>query len=192
MGSVAIVVDWMGPFASIDQARSYSSDKGLGEVIYFALGRTRYQRSTRLQYIGISNNGSSRFTGQHRTLPEIRGNFALWIGVVASHGVTGRDKRRPIRHSLTINLAEWMLAYFLGLPLNVRKRRRPPNRSAVLINRWFQIDAEKRRVQRAHSDWPDYIEYEKDARFARLQWFGTPGKHKRLSEQDIANLSRQL
>ena len=44
MATVALIVDWCGPFASIEKAKEAA--KGFDEVLYLATGKIAYQRST--------------------------------------------------------------------------------------------------------------------------------------------------
>src|SRR6266545_3585189 len=100
---------------------------GLGEAIYLASGSRKRQKGSGLQYVGISNDPRSRFSGQHHKLPEITRNFAVWVGLVVSQARSGRrGKSRSLRHSTMVDRAEWAMAYLLMLPLNVRKRAKPP------------------------------------------------------------------
>jgi hypothetical protein len=56
-----------------------------------------------------------------------------------------------------------MIAYFLELTENDRKRRAPPRSSAAVFSRWFRpTDPFQRRVHRPRSFWPDFIEFEAD------------------------------
>ena len=190
MATVALIVDWCGPFASIEDAKGAARDFQLGEVLYLATGKRRYQRHSTMQYVGISNDPESRFTKNHHRLPELTKSFALWIGEISSHGIAGRRaQRHPVAHGRAVELAEWALAYFLALPLNVKKRKTPPPESVMLMNRWFRDDFETKRVQRGHKEWPDFIEFEPAYDFARIQWFGSPGRSRRFSEAGIKALA---
>lgn len=188
--TVAIAVDWFGPFSSIDDARSAARTHEIEEAVYLALGCCGRQRRGRMQYVGVSGDAASRFNGQHQKLPGITRNFRLWVGEVASHAVAGPKK---LKRSVAVEAAEWAMAYFLELPLNVRKRAKAPNRSLILINRWFRPDLKTRRSHRGHEDWPDFIEYEHpdDDRdgSATLVWFG--GRRERLSSTEVDDLVRR-
>lgn len=159
---IAIVVDWYGPFSSFDEAANKLSGYGLDEGLYLAIGKRKGQRQKRLQYVGISQDVKDRIDPRkHHRLKFITRDLYLWVGEVASHAVAGRPRdRQPVAHSITVNLAEWCLAYFFRLPLNKKKRNNPPPRPVILINRWFQTDFETPRRQRGHRDWVDYIEYD--------------------------------
>jgi hypothetical protein len=190
MATLSLIIDWCGPFPSIVRANEAANNFNLREVLYLATGQRAYQRKGTMQYVGISNDPKSRFNGNHHTLPEIKRNFGIWIGEIVSHGIAGRRAHnQPVMHSLAVERAEWAIAYFLALPLNQRKRRKPPPGAIILINRWFQTDFETRRNHRGHHDWPDFIEFEPDYDVARLQWFGAPGRMKRYNESEIRSLA---
>ncbi len=190
--SIAIVVDWSGPFRTIKAAKEAA--KEFGEVLYFATGKRAYQRETDLQYVGISVDGSSRFNSYHKNLPLIKKSMGIWIGEVVSHAVAGRRAaKHPVKHSVVVELAEWGLAYFLELHLNDRKRSNAPPQSFVLVNRWFRTDFETRRVHRGHENWPDLIEYEHPDDGdggAVIVWFGSPGRRDRLSGPEVTALKK--
>lgn len=186
--TVAIAVDWSGPFSSISAAKETAKSNELGEAIYLAVGRRKRQRSTRMQYVGISGDPKSRINQNHHKLPDINSELGLWVGKVVSHAVAGRKR---MKLSVMVNSAEWALAFFLELPLNDRKRRRPPDRSLILLNRWFNPDFSTRRVHRGHEDWPDLIEYEHPVdgdEGAVIVWFG--GRRDRLSAAEVHDLAK--
>jgi hypothetical protein len=190
MTTLSVIVDWSGPFASIQDAKAAAADWDIGEVVYLATGKCRGQKISRLQYIGISSDPRSRFNKNHHRLPEITRAFGIWVGEIVSHGVAGRpSKRRPIRHSIAVDRAEWTLAYFLELPLNKRKRRKPPPQSIALFNRWYKPDFDTRRTKRGHPKWPDFIEYDEDYELASIVFFGAPPRRKRLTKESIQALA---
>ena len=59
--TVAIIVDWGGTFSSVPIAKEAATQNDLGEVLYLVIGKRRYQREARLQYVGISNDFATRF-----------------------------------------------------------------------------------------------------------------------------------
>lgn len=182
--TLMIMVDWYGPFTTIDAAKESES----AEVLYLATGRRRYQRVSSLQYVGISNDLNDRFNDKTHKIKVIYEDLRIWVGYVTSHAVAGRRAvGAPVAHSVGVEQAEWMIAYFLAMPLNERKRRKPPTQSSVLVNRWFDSNADRRRVHRRHKKWPDLIEYDKERDFAMSVWFG--GKRDRFSHADIKALA---
>lgn len=191
MATIALIVDWCGPFDTIEQAKKAAKD--FEEVLYLATGKTPYQRTASMQYVGISNDPKSRIAKNHHKLPEITKNFGIWLGAISSQSIAGRkSSKNPVKHSRAVGLAEWAIAYFLELPLNQRKRKNPPSEPVILISRWFKTDLETKWRKRGHSEWPDFIEFDPDYKFARLQWFGSPGRSKRFSASDIKELALQI
>jgi hypothetical protein len=187
--ALAIMVDWYGPFGSVPAAKQWA--KGAGEVLYLATGKRRYQRSTSLQYVGISNDVESRFNDpKHKIQTDIVGDLAVWIGFIVSHSVAGRrGAGSPVAHSRAVELAEWLIAYFLAMPLNIKKRARPPKDGGIVVNRWFNARADTRRVHRGHADWPDFIEYDLERDSAAVVWFGV-AKRRTYSEAEIRALAK--
>jgi len=175
MKHVAIVVDWYGPYAVKNalMAAKYDYDKGL----YLFIGKRRYQHGQpATQYIGLSKKLSTRLSQQCKSkLQEITRDAKLWLGEVGTAEIAGpKVKRTPV----TLDVVEWLHAYFLHLPLNERKTIKPPDRSATVLNRWWHIDYQTRWVKRPHPSWPDIIEYLGPNNSAKLVWFG--GKLKRV------------
>lgn len=186
--AIAVIVDWMGPFATVPDAQKVIRDLGFGEGLYLAIGSAK--RKSGLQYVGIASDLNNRVKPDHEKLSNIR-QLSLWVGEVASHAVAGRGPgRRRLRFSRTVSLAEWATAYFLKLPLNDQLRRKPPPDALVLVNRWFQHDFDTRRLQRPDPKWPDFIDYDGRGEGATIVWFGTRGRRTRLSPSDVADLAR--
>jgi hypothetical protein len=155
-------------------------------------GQRHYQHHVSLQYVGISGDINQRFKDPKHAIRSIRRNLTVWVGEVVSHAVAGRRKERhPVKHSVSVEYAEWALAYFLALPLNKKKRKKPPPESIIVLNRWFGRDFASRKIHRGHSNWPDLVEYDQDTASAFRVWFGAPGRRERLSKQEIKDLSLQ-
>ena len=185
--TIMIAVDWYGPFSSILSARTEALKAEATECLYLGI-----HRLNRRAYIGITSSVGSRLTDNHHILGGLEeGEADIWIGQVSSHAVAGRGNGSF--HTLPLTLAEHMLAYFLELSENDRKRRNPPKRSAKLLNRWFgPNEPYKRRFKRPAPVWPDYIEFnhsddgENGQMNAKIVWFG--GKQSTLSHTDIIEL----
>jgi hypothetical protein len=196
MATLALIVNWHGPFKSIIEAKESTHKNNLKEVLYLATGKCKYERLSKMQYVGISNNLKSRFNDQtHPISCDIRKEMRIWIGLIVSHGVAGRKAAaHPAAHSLGVETAEWALAYFLKLPLNTKKRRKPPPRALVLLNRWYKDDFATRWLNKKNhtQDWPDFIEYDPAYASATLQWFGAPPRRKRYEEGAIHALALPL
>ena len=185
------MIDWYGPFVSVADAKKACREWGGGEVLYLATGKRRYQRSTGLQYVGISTDANSRFNDKnHKISIEVTRGLNVWIGYVVSHGIAGRrEAGAVVAHSRAVEQAERMLAYLMRMPLNEKKRRRPPRESSILVNRWFNAKTEVRRSHRGHLDWPDYLDFDRENGSASLAWFGQIRREK-FSEAEILDLAR--
>jgi hypothetical protein len=184
---LTISIDWYGPYQSLGDARRQGIASDLGEFLYLAY-RTDGQSNS---YVGLSSNVSSRLTSSHHVLGNWPvGSGQLWIGVIASQYEAGRKPFGSYSaHSGELHFAEHMTAYFVETSDNVRKRTNRPDRSGVLLNRWFRGAAPwKRHGHRPHPDWPDLIEYEANESLARIVWFG--GRVSVLRDEQIAALRR--
>ncbi len=95
------------------------------------------------------------------------------MGEVATAEIAG-PKRKSTPESLDV--AEWLHAYFLKLPLNERKTLNPPQRAATILNRWWHTDYETLWVKRPHPLWPDLFDYLGPMLPAKLVWFGKKQK----------------
>ncbi|MBD9571889.1 hypothetical protein [Ensifer sp. ENS08] len=85
----------------------------------------------------------------------------------------------------TLDLAEWLHARFMQLPVNEMKTKTLPSRSVTALNRWFKTDYETPRRNRPHPDWPDLIDYPDYDLPARMIWFG--GRQQYFHAPDYAS-----
>jgi hypothetical protein len=182
----AVVIDWVGPFASIQELREWTTEWGHRRVnsLYVAVGSRRRQTKSELQYVGITGNLWKRFNTRHpiNVLLKKRG-LKLFIGIVSSQAVAGRKAgHHHKKFSVPVYLAESALAFLLELPLNKDKRCSVPKDSIVLTNRWWKRDNETRYRNRPSADWPDFLEFEwgedrlgRDAT-GQVVWFGRRGR----------------
>jgi hypothetical protein len=182
-----IAVDWYGPFPSLRSGRETSVAAGVEEFLYLAISTDQESKS----YVGISGSASTRLTEAHHVLGGLdQGDIDLWIGIVSSQTEAGRrPATQHVSHSESVRVAEHMIAYFLETSENISKRKSLPLRSAAVLSRWFRSSPPWRRwSQRAHPDWPDFIEFESAEDFARLAWFG--GKLVKYDAEQIEGLRR--
>jgi hypothetical protein len=159
-----IVINWHGPFSSVESARLGAIDGDVDEIIYVAIDKTNQA------YAGISQNVATRLTDAHHVLGKLGTDDAdLWIGVLASQRIWTASSAI---HSKAIILAEHATIYCLGLSKNQKLRKSPPDRSVMLINRWYESHHPyKRSSGRGHKDWPELIEYNQETGTGRLVWF---------------------
>ena len=169
MKHVAIVIDWFGPYKSIEEAKiAMNSDYVDG--LYMAIGKTAYQRGKpTLQYVGISKNLKTRVNNKQHKICQISKLNEIWLGEVASTGIAGKKRQAT---DLRLDLAEWCHSYFLQLPKNDKKTINPPKYPVTVLNRWWFKDYEKKRERRPHSEWPDIIDFIGRDYGAKISWLG--------------------
>ncbi|MGE0212852.1 MAG: hypothetical protein AB7S41_14250 [Parvibaculaceae bacterium] len=190
MTTLSLIADWYGPFRSVKALKAAVNEWDVGEMLYMVAGRCRYERETILQYTGISRRFATRY--HNGAFDNVTRDFQIWYGEISSYSIPGRhSKGQSLQHSVAVTQAEWMLAYFLEISLNVSKRKSPPRRSAILINRWFKTDWETRWKNRKVKGWADFIEYDKEAPIASKVWFGAPPRRERHEAEGIKALKKQ-
>ncbi|MCI5120605.1 MAG: hypothetical protein D3908_05330 [Candidatus Electrothrix sp. AUS4] len=169
MKHIAIVIDWYGPYSSLEEARA-ALNADYEDGLYMVIGKIPYQREDpTLQYIGISKKLRSRVGNNHHKLGAISKLSGIWLGEVASTGIPGKKKQAT---DLRLDLSEWCHSYFLQLPLNDKKTVNPPKEPVTVMNRWWFTDYETKRNRRPHPDWPDIIDYWGKEYGAKLSWLG--------------------
>lgn len=167
MKTIVSVIDWVGPY-SWSEAASASADYEDG--VYLAIGKTKRQRYSRLQYIGLASNLSSRINGYHHKLEKITRDLEIWLGEVVSPRTPGKKLKVTDR---MLDLSEWAHAYFLQLPLCERKTANPPDGAITVYNRWWNKRSDDTPCKkRPHKDWPDFIEFIGPEYDAKTVWFG--------------------
>lgn len=181
MKHVAIVVDWFGPYGSVTEAAKVArSDYSAG--LYVVVGKRKHQKSAAcLQYVGIAKDLAARMYTS-AGIKDVTRDRRIWLGEVGSLGIPGKKTKVTDEQ---IALSEWAHAYFLQLPLNTKKRGRPPSRPVTIINRWWRVDYETPARQRPHKDWPDVIDYLGKAYGAKVAWFGNQ-RFKKWNPDDLA------
>ncbi|CAN7555051.1 hypothetical protein [Neorhizobium tomejilense] len=164
---LVIAVDWFGPYKGIEEARVAIGDF-MGTGLYLAIGRTDADEPLSLQYVGISTSLSKRVGNAHHKLGRID-DLQIWVGEVGTARPSGRQlKKTPA----TLDYAEWLMAYFVYLPLNDKKTKNAPDIAATLLNRWWKKDYETPYHRRPHPDWPDLIDYLGFYYPTKIVWFG--------------------
>lgn len=162
-----IAIDWFGPY-SLDEAH-LAARNDFEHGLYLCLGKTAYQRNTSVQYVGIGNALHVRLHKHHHKLQKVTKSRQIWLGEIATSEPSGKKLKVT---KTTLDLAEWLHARFLRLPLNEKKTKTLPSRSVSVMNRWFRRDYETPWKRRPHPDWPDLIDFPSYGMPARLVWFG--------------------
>ncbi len=183
-----IAVDWYGPFKSLSSAKTRSEASGVQEFLYLAISTDGKDKS----YVGLSSNATGRLTESHHVLGGLdEGDIDLWIGLISSQSEAGRKPAAAsTMHSAALHVAEHVIAYLFETTENVKKRRSRPQRSAAVFSRWFRpAPPWKRHGHRGHQNWPDFVEFEAEEKFARLVWFG--GKMVKYDDVQIEDLRRE-
>jgi len=170
----AALIDWCGPFDTVELACEAVAEQGFGEALYMAIGAKPGQRKTHIQYVGITTNLTKRFNGTHPIQLLLRSkSLRLYVGIVTSQAVAGKKAKHHAKSfSVPLYLAESALAYLMEIPLNKDKRCNPPKDSIVVINRWYRADFETRRRRRPHAAWPDFVEYDWYEGTGDVAWHG--------------------
>ena len=174
MKHIAIIVDWYGPYASRQSAIVASRDFA-GPGLYLAAGKRPYERSRKIQYVGITKHLTTRLSRPHHKLAQITRDAEYWLGEVGSVGIPGRKAKVTDRR---LDLAEWAHSHFLALPLNERKRKLP-DAPVTVLNRWWRADYDTPWIRRRLSGWPDLIDFRGRDYGAQLVWLG--GKRIRIN-----------
>ncbi len=167
MKHIAIIVDWYGPYADRRDAGRAARDFA-GPGLYLAAGKCIYERTRRIQYVGIAGYLTARLLGYHHKLDRITREAEYWLGEVGSVGIPGRKVKVTDRR---LDLAEWAHSYFLKLPLNERKKS-PPDSPVTVLNRWWRINFETPWIHRPLAEWPDLIDYRGREYGAHIAWLG--------------------
>lgn len=187
--SYAVIIDWFGPYSSVEAAKQEERNAPFGESLYLAIGSVKRRPAPQIQYIGITLDVEYRFDTKHTIRREInQEGLNLWVGVVSSQAVSGRKGAGLTRrHNTLVQLAEGVLIYFLQPPLNKDKRKRiQKDHSVMVYNRWWKADGETRRRQRPHPTWPDVIEYDTYTDIGVVAWLG--GRKRYYNSDDLREI----
>jgi len=163
-----VAVDWYGPYLSLTEARE-KARQDYSHGLYLAIGKQKYERYPSMQYIGIATALHLRLHENHPKLSLVVNEFSLWLGEISTAEPSG--KRAKVTRT-TLDYAEWMHARFLQLPLNEKKKGKPPSRSVTILNRWYDKKDYYTPKQRPHKGWPDLIDFPYHELPARVVWFG--------------------
>jgi len=152
---LAIVIDWYDPYYDFEELNQVTRADYSGGL-YVAIGKKKFEKKRRLQYVGISDDLRGRVNVSHSTLKLIERERIIWLGEVVSTGVPGK---RAYKKSTPLEIAEWAHVHFLDFALNEKKTVSPPPFPCTVLNRWWKTDYETRYKNRPHADWADLIDY---------------------------------
>ena len=133
-----ILLRWHGPFSLAEitngrQGATKQIEACGGNGLYAVTGKTKGQRLSRLQYIGITEQKyRARFYDKNHKVYSVSREQKIWLGKIA-FGETDRK---------LLELAESMLIYFNDEVdiLNEKKVFSPPKQSCALISAFFKKD----------------------------------------------------
>lgn len=171
---IAAIVDWYGPYNSLEDARS-EARSDYGEGIYMLIGRKKNQKWTRIQYIGVAKDISTRLHNNHEKAKTLTQEIEIWLGEIASTGIPGLKQKKLNQQ---IDLVEWAHAYFLDLDCNCKKTVTPPDRPVTVINRWWKKDYTTPYWKRPHDEWPDVIDFKGITAGCNVGWLSKRKKWK--------------
>lgn len=125
-----VIVDWRGPF-------SYSEIEvhpELGNGLYLATGKLKYERESTIQYCGITEGSFINRFKNHHKVHEINREQEFWLGKVKYPAEASR---------YFLEMAESIIIYFWQPELNDRKKVMTP-KPITLISKWFKKDSTPR------------------------------------------------
>lgn len=173
-----IAINWRGPYSDLEEAKCLARDQ-YEDGLYMCEGKEPRQRKSRLQYIGIGSTLYTRLKEDHHKLSRVTKERKIWLGEICTAEPSGKRMKFT---KTTLDQAEWLHVWLLGLPLNDKKSASPPSRSVTVLNRWWKKDYETPRKRRGHPEWPDLLDFPTDGQVARSVWFGS--KHLTYSPPD--------
>ena len=128
------LVDWYGPFSDEEVAtRSLRKVLDWPELaengLYIIIGKQKYQKKCRVQYVGISKNTFSQRFANHHVKSIVEREVSIWIGKIDAQDEALRSE---------LELVEHVLLHFSGdTQLNNRKINSKPSRSCLVVSRFW-------------------------------------------------------
>ena len=142
-----IIINWKGPF-TYDEIQE---NPEMGNGLYLAAGKQKYERENSIQYCGITEGSFARRFKDHHKIPQITREQEFWLGEVSV-------PEKATRHYLEI--AETLIIYFWQPALNERKKYTPPKPTTV-ISYWLKKDGTPRRKQMSiYKDLDDVLSWD--------------------------------
>jgi len=125
-GHTTVIINWTGPFV-YEEIESYPN---LGNGLYLATGKLKYERFSNIQYCGITEGSFITRIKNHHKVHEINREQEFWLGLIEYPSDASR-------HYLEV--AESIIVYFWQPTLNERKKVYPP-KPTTIISKWFKKD----------------------------------------------------
>lgn len=131
------LVNWYGPFTDAEIAtrslRKVLNWPALAENgLYMLVGKRKYQKKLRIQYIGISQTTFAQRFANHEKKDLITRDAQVWLGKIGTYDDALRSELELVEHAL--------LAFSDETPLNERKKRSYPAHSCAVISRFFSTE----------------------------------------------------
>lgn len=126
-------MDWRGPYSYAE----IEEKPELGNGLYLATGKLKYEREPSIQYCGITEGSFIGRLKSHHKVHEINRGQEFWVGEI-------KYPNEASRHFLEI--AESIIIYFWQPALNERKKVFAP-KPITLVSKWFKKDGAPRRRQ---------------------------------------------
>jgi len=185
--NIASAVNWYGPYNTIAEARKAAqSDYKDGLYAIIGYNPDASARRKELLYVGVGAPLSSRLIDSHHKMGSME-IAQIWLGEISSPKKAGKRLKKIEPH---LDIVEWMIAYFLCLPNNEKKRASPPDSSGVILNRWFKAEDYETSLPRPVARWADVIEYDAGYGTANLVWFGRRGRVKNIKDVTALRISK--
>ncbi len=176
---LVVAIDWYGPYPGLPDTMAALAEYDWMQGLYLAIGKSETQPEHGMQYVGISRSLHTRVKSDHATLAKIS-DLTIWLGEVGTAQPSGkRVKKTPA----TLDYPEWLMAYYMALPLNSKKKANSPPVPISLLNRWWKRDFVTPYVKRPDPSWPDFIDYLGPDFSTKIVWFGK--KMKRIKPLGI-------
>jgi len=125
-----VIVDWRGPYSFEDIAETPE----LGNGLYLATGKLKYQREPTIQYCGITEGSFYERFKKHHKVNEINREQEFWLGKINYPDDASR---------YFLEMAESIIIYFWQPELNEKKKVKMP-KPITLISKWFKKDLSPR------------------------------------------------
>ena len=158
---VAVIVDWYGPYSSLDEIEKVVREEWWDEprTLYMALSKGNIY-----QYVGLTKDPPSRINKSHHKLNH-KDNKTFYVGHIVTQGIT--DPRKS-KHRPDLRLAECALIYFLKPALNKHYKHKPPEDWVSIFSCFY--DPKKYKPTKPLPKFPIVLAYNPDLRPKRLQW----------------------